>query len=97
MSLDADLVAVLQRENDELRDRVVQLEEMLGLRLVAPIELALTGSEAKLFGMLATREMATKPAIMTLLYSARPDTRSRRSRSSTCLSASCAISSSRSA
>lgn len=73
MSLHADLIAALEAENEQLRDRVCALEELNGLRLEAPLVLGLTTKEAKIFGFLSTREMATKPALMTLLYSDRPN------------------------
>lgn len=73
MSIDADWIAAVERENEKLRDKVAQLEEIIGLRLPAPLVLGLSGKEAQLFGALYTREFLTKPAIMTLLYSDRAD------------------------
>lgn len=72
MNLEARLAAV-EAENDDLRHRVGQLEEALGMRLVLPIELGLTGHESALVGFLLTREIATKEALLSTMYGHRPD------------------------
>lgn len=74
MTLRDSYVQSLEVQNDELRLRVEQLEDMLGMRLDAPIEIGLTASEAKVFGLLQRVEMATKQAIMSALYYERIDT-----------------------
>lgn len=63
---------VVERENDTLREKVAQLESLLGMRSPAPIELGLTASEARVFGVLMARERATRDAIMAALYADRP-------------------------
>lgn len=64
---------LLTRENDELRERVAQLEELLGMSFDAPAFLCLAESEAKLFGMLLAREAVTKDGAMHALYTLRTD------------------------
>lgn len=69
-----DLTDSLRQENAALRERVRQLEEALASSsVVVPIEWGLTPSEARLFAALTTRDVLTKDAIMTALYSDRPD------------------------
>lgn len=63
----------LEDENDELRERVRQMEEALGYRAEMPLELGLTASEAKVLGYLYTVEMARKDGIMAALYADRPN------------------------
>lgn len=67
MDLAARLETV-EAENDVLRERIAILEEQLGARLPAPVCFGLSGSEARVFGHLYTREMATKNSIMAILY-----------------------------
>lgn len=63
---------LVQRENDELRERVALLERVLcQAERPFPFEWALTASEARVFGVLVSREMATKDAIMAGLYGSR--------------------------
>jgi DNA-binding response OmpR family regulator len=64
---------VLECENDDLRDRIFQLEEALGMHFDSPAWLRLTGHEAKLFGLLMEREAVTKSGAMDVLYGLRPD------------------------
>ncbi len=71
MTLRDDLVIKLEAENDELRERCRMLEEMVGMRIDAPVLLGLTGQEAALFGMLLKRDIVTKEAAMTGLYGTR--------------------------
>lgn len=66
-----DVVARLdavEDENDMLRSRIAQLEELLGFSVKAPIVLGLTGSEAAVFGVLMAREVITKDHVMAALY-----------------------------
>jgi two-component system, cell cycle response regulator CtrA len=66
-----DVVARLdavEGENDMLRARIAQLEELLGFSLKAPIVLRLTGSEGSVFGALMARDLVTKEHVMAALY-----------------------------
>ncbi|TPN44433.1 winged helix family transcriptional regulator [Mesorhizobium sp. B1-1-4] len=65
-----DLVIRQQQEIETLRERVRQLEDALVPPSVrVPLEWLLTGSEARLFAFLTTRDVATKAAIMQAIYS----------------------------
>jgi two-component system cell cycle response regulator CtrA len=68
MTLEADYITAVEAENELLRERVAQLEAMLGLRFDAPVEFDLTPKESKIFGMLMKRELATKETLMQVLY-----------------------------
>lgn len=70
MNVDARVEA-LETEAERLRDRIAQLEDAMGMNFLTPIEWRLTGSEARVFGVLMSRELATKHAIMAALYDAR--------------------------
>ena len=72
MDADARLEAV-EAENEMLRDKIAYLEEMLGWRSPAPIAFGFTGMEAKVFGVLMKRDLATKEAISAALYADRPN------------------------
>lgn len=73
MSLDRRL-EVLNQENYALRERVAELEAALsGDGFVAPLEWRLTAQEARVFGVLLAREIASKEAFMAALYENRPD------------------------
>jgi DNA-binding response OmpR family regulator len=63
----------VENENEMLRARNEQLEEMLGIRTLAPISFGLTPSESKVFGILMKRDLATKEMVMLTLYGDRPD------------------------
>ena len=71
MDVAARLEAV-EAENDMLRAKVDQLEELLGLHFPSPFSFTLTGQEMRVFGVLMKREVATKEMIMQGLYSHRP-------------------------
>lgn len=73
MTLRDELVLALETENEELRERVRQLEEMLGMTFDAPLQLGLTGTETMVLGLLSKVEMATKEAMLSHLYSDRPN------------------------
>lgn len=62
---------LLERENEELRERVRELEDVLGMSIEVPIEWGLTASEARLIGMLLKREIVTKAGAHACLYEAR--------------------------
>lgn len=72
MDVDARLETV-EAENEMLRERVARLETLLGWRAPAPIGFGFTGSEAKVFGTLMKRDIATKDFIAAALYSERAD------------------------
>lgn len=67
MDADARLEA-LEAENGRLRDRIQQLEDVMGMSFLPPVEWRLTGSEGAVVGVLLARECATKDAIMAALY-----------------------------
>ena len=64
---------LLERENDDLRDRVAALEDMLGVSFQSPAWLGLSRSEATIFGLLLAREAVTKALVMDAIYGDRPD------------------------
>lgn len=68
MTLRDDYVVTLEAENDALRERVRQLERLLGLGFDAPPQFGLTAREAAVFSVLLAREMATKDHLMAALY-----------------------------
>ena len=63
----------LQEENDELREKVRQLEEIIGFHFRAPIAFGLNRNEEMVLGILTKRDRLTKDQIMTALYSDRPN------------------------
>lgn len=73
MTLRDDLVTKLEEENDELRERVRQLEGLLGMTFEAPLQFGLTAKESRVLGTLMNLPMATKQALMTALYRDRID------------------------
>jgi len=73
MTLRDGLVIKLETENEELRERVRILEDMLGMTFDAPLQLGLTEKEAKVLGLLTKVDMATKDAIMFHIYADRPN------------------------
>lgn len=64
LSLRDAYVASLERQNDELRMRIAQLETEIGLRNNIPLVFGLTGSEARLLSMLVQRGFATKEQLL---------------------------------
>jgi two-component system cell cycle response regulator CtrA len=68
-----DLVEKLEQENDELRERVRVLEEMVGIRIEVPLVFGLTTHEAMLFGLLLKRDLVSKEMAMVGLYGDRPN------------------------
>lgn len=67
---------VVEAENERLRERIEQLEGLLfETRIPCPLEWGLTAHEARIFGLLANREMATKEQLLLAMYShlASPD------------------------
>lgn len=71
MTLRDDLVRRLEQENDELRERIANLEELIGLRIEVPLVFGLTTAEAKMLGVLLKRELVSKEMAMTALYGLR--------------------------
>ncbi|MDR3488759.1 MAG: winged helix-turn-helix domain-containing protein [Bradyrhizobium sp.] len=64
-----DRADMLEAENAELRARIEYLEnEMFSGGLLFPVEWSLTGSEARIVGLLLARPFARKEQIMTALY-----------------------------
>jgi two-component system cell cycle response regulator CtrA len=62
-------LSLLEAENEQLRERIAYLErEFMGADVLLPLEWRLTSAEARLFGVLIAREMATKQALMTGIY-----------------------------
>lgn len=59
---------VVERENSMLREQVAALQDLLRGAEPPPIEFRLTGSEAIVFGLLMSRGLVTKEAIMSALY-----------------------------
>lgn len=69
-----DAVADLRAENDELRERVRQLEDLLRPSAVTvPPQWRLTATEAAVFRHLVSRPMATFGSLEAALYSDRAD------------------------
>lgn len=73
MSLRDDYVMALEAENEALRDKILRMEEGLGMRLEVPPLFGLTGQEAKVFGILLKRELVTKQQALDALYGDRPE------------------------
>lgn len=67
MDVGARLEAI-EGENDLLRERIAQLEGLLGHNFLCPVEWRLTCSENRVFGTLMARDLATKEAILAALY-----------------------------
>ncbi|GAA0197765.1 hypothetical protein GCM10010203_55940 [Actinomadura yumaensis] len=65
--------AALQATIARLEDRILELEEAMGLCILPPLEWGLTQHEARLFGALLERELLTKDAAMAALYRDRGD------------------------
>lgn len=67
------LVEAIEAENDELRERIAFLEELVGLRMEVPPVFSLSQHEDRLLGVLLKREFATKEHILHALYGHRPN------------------------
>lgn len=59
---------VVEEENALLRERVAELERVLGITLDAPLEWGLTGQESRVMGALIARPLVTKDVAMAALY-----------------------------
>jgi two-component system cell cycle response regulator CtrA len=68
--LEAAYVRRIEAENEQLRERVAQLEELVieDLTSRTPIELELTIHEAALVGFLMKRTEASKEQLLTAIY-----------------------------
>jgi hypothetical protein len=64
---------VLEAENDELRARIAELEEALGVATLPPPLFGLTSQEAVMFGVLLKTANPRKSTFMTALYSNEAD------------------------
>src|SRR5262245_7404384 len=75
MSLErlSNYVAHVEAENDLLRERIRQLEEMVGIGLEVPPMFGLTGKESALLGIMMERELTTKESALDLMYFDRPN------------------------
>lgn len=67
MDLDRRL-EVIEQENELLREQVRRLERALIDTKPLPFEWGLTGQEARLFGVMVNRRLATSDSIMAALY-----------------------------
>lgn len=68
----------LRSENETLRERIAQLEHLLGMgdpvpSEASPMPVHLTRSEERLFGVLRRRNIVTKDIAMMALYSDRAE------------------------
>ena len=60
---------MIERENADLRERIAFLEAALfRTEEPLPFEWGLTASEARVFGVLANRDLATRDVMMAALY-----------------------------
>lgn len=73
MTLRDDYVQALERQIDELQNRVRVIEEITGASLDAPLEFGLSRSEATIFGLLTKNELVRRSSIMELLYMHKQD------------------------
>ncbi|MDE2577925.1 MAG: helix-turn-helix domain-containing protein [Hyphomicrobiales bacterium] len=65
---------VVENENEILRERIRQLEHALFTSEISiPFEWKLTASEYRVFAFLLTKQVATKEALMSAMYTFRPD------------------------
>jgi two-component system cell cycle response regulator CtrA len=64
---------LLDGENEELRGRVRQLEEAIGMAVEPPLVFGLTKSEAIMFGVLLNNRAPRKETFMTAVFSDRID------------------------
>jgi two-component system cell cycle response regulator CtrA len=68
MTLRDDLVARLEQENDELRERVRMLEELTGVSFDAPPQFGFTKNEVTIFGLLLKNNLVRRTSMMMVLY-----------------------------
>jgi two-component system cell cycle response regulator CtrA len=60
---------VLEAENEEMRERIDQLEKAIGIAVEPPLVFDLTKSEAIMFGVLLNNRAPRKETFMTALFS----------------------------
>jgi two-component system cell cycle response regulator CtrA len=60
-------VVALENENEDLRIRVRELEEIFGFTNPVPLVFGLTGAESTVLGILVQRDMATLAQLMAAL------------------------------
>jgi two-component system cell cycle response regulator CtrA len=63
----------LEAENERLQDRILVLEDLLGIGMEWPLFLGLTPHEGKVLGALMRREVQSKEGLLLALYGNRPD------------------------
>ena len=68
MTLRDDFIDTLENENEMLRERVRQLEAMVGISFESPPIFALTRAEAIIFGCLMKIKLATREHLMMAIY-----------------------------
>jgi two-component system, cell cycle response regulator CtrA len=68
MSLRDDFIAKLEAENDELRVRIRELEEMLGITFETPPQFGFSRSESAIFGLLLKQQLVRRSAMMDSIY-----------------------------
>lgn len=64
---------IIERENDELRERVAFLEDLLAEKIWLPVELGLTKAEEAVVQTLLSRDVMSRDQAMHALYSGRPN------------------------
>ena len=68
MTLRDDLVDRLETENEMLRERVRQLESMVGISFESPPMFGFTRAESTIFGVLMKNRLASKESLMMAIY-----------------------------
>lgn len=63
-----ELIETLERENDDLRARIRELETLVGMRFQSPPQFGFTRHESVIFGLLMKAKLVSKPAAITALY-----------------------------
>lgn len=63
-----DMVEALLDENENLRERIRQLEEVLCPTIDVPVEYGLTATEMRLFSHLLTKPLVTKRGLHAAAY-----------------------------
>lgn len=68
MTLRDQYVALLEAENEDLRDRLRLLEEMSGVSFEVPLAFGLTGKERAVFGCLLKNALVKREHLMRVVY-----------------------------
>jgi two-component system cell cycle response regulator CtrA len=58
----------LEEENEELRERVRQLEEIIGYTVEVPMQFGMTAHESRMLGLMMKRELCSREFLLTSLY-----------------------------